>query len=71
MMMSVCTNPYHPFFWLRLGGMRRRWERTRISRGWGGGGGGGGGGGPPPRQRAHGRYRHDETGYLGRKRRRR
>ena len=40
MMMGVCTNPYHPFFWLRLGGMRRRWERTRISRGWGGGGGG-------------------------------
>ena len=40
MMMSVCTNPYHPFFWMRLGGMRRRWERTRrSSRGWGGGGG--------------------------------
>ena len=38
MMMSVCTNPYHPFFWLRLGGMRRRWEWTRRSRGWGGGG---------------------------------
>ncbi len=38
MMMSVCMNPYHPFFWLRLGRMRRRWERTRGSRGWGGGG---------------------------------
>ncbi|KAL3812082.1 hypothetical protein ACHAXA_002779 [Cyclostephanos tholiformis] len=25
MMMSVCANPYHPFFWMRLGGMRRRW----------------------------------------------
>ncbi|KAL7538106.1 hypothetical protein ACHAXR_008293 [Thalassiosira sp. AJA248-18] len=38
-MMSICCgNPMHPFFWFRVGGMRRRWARVRHSRGWGGGG---------------------------------
>lgn len=35
--MSICCgNPMHPFFWFRIGGMRRRWARVRQSRGWGG-----------------------------------
>ena len=35
-MMSVfCGNPMHPFFWFRVGGMRRRWARVRRTRGWG------------------------------------
>ena len=30
-----CGNPMHPFFWFRVGGMRRRWARVRRTRGWG------------------------------------
>jgi len=38
MFLSVCANPGHPFFWMRLanGGMRQRWQRVGRSRGWGG-----------------------------------
>ncbi|KAL7549970.1 hypothetical protein ACHAWF_013228 [Thalassiosira exigua] len=39
----LCGNPMHPFFWFRIGGMRRRWERVRRGRGWGGGSYDGGG----------------------------
>jgi len=35
-MLSIfCGNPMHPFFWFRVGGMRRRWSRVRQTRGWG------------------------------------
>jgi len=38
LMLSLCCgNPMHPYFWLRAGGMRRRWARVgQRSRGWGG-----------------------------------
>lgn len=36
MMSLCCGNPMHPFFWFRVGGMRRRWARVRRTRGWGG-----------------------------------
>ena len=35
MMSMFCGNPMHPFFWFRVGGMRRRWARVRRTRGWG------------------------------------
>ena len=44
-MSMFCGNPMHPFFWFRVGGMRRRWARARRTRGWGGGGNYGGSGG--------------------------
>lgn len=34
-MSMFCGNPMHPFFWFRVGGMRRRWARVRRTRGWG------------------------------------
>mmetsp|Transcript_6739 Transcript_6739/g.15598 ORF Transcript_6739/g.15598 Transcript_6739/m.15598 type:complete len:571 (-) Transcript_6739:84-1796(-) len=36
MLSLFCGNPMHPFFWFRVGGMRRRWARVRRGRGWGG-----------------------------------
>ncbi|KAL9188731.1 hypothetical protein ACHAXT_007109 [Thalassiosira profunda] len=36
MLSLCCGNPMHPFFWFRVGGMRRRWARVRRTRGWGG-----------------------------------
>lgn len=35
MMSMFCGNPMHPFFWFRVGGLRRRWARVRRTRGWG------------------------------------